>query len=175
MPPAGCPLGEQPRHRGSGCSGRARLPAGSRSVTSTRGCGSLPRVLGRGGVTARGARGDTQASLGVVLSCWPCCIPLLLGPAASLPIQLFPSCHRSWLRAQTRVTPPPLCPCSRLYFRSLSLVPTSVSPPQPPREVLLKLRPSRDSSAGDKSTGPRTFPSPRRRRKTQKNPPKPTR
>lgn len=160
--------------------GLTSLPAPGVSP-STRGCHSLPRALGRAKVTAQGARGDRWVSLGVALSCWhtgraaalpP---PSPAGSSCSAPHPAVPLLPPHPPLGYTPVTPPPchtaLCPYSQPFSVVISPVPTFISPPQPPREVLRKPRPSCGSSQRPRVTKPPTH-APSSHRGTGGKPPK---
>lgn len=168
MPHAPCPCGEHPHHKGTGWSGRAHLqltfipaPRALRAVTPCHVC------PGEGGVTAQGARGASSVTLGVALSCWHAALlhPAPPDPAVPLPIQLFRSCHRTWLwprhgpcPAPLPLLPPILSPVSTL----VSLVPTLYfALPSPRGKFLADLGPAAAfprTRGGSKATNPRTFP-----------------
>lgn len=153
--------------------GLTSLPAPGVSP-STRGCHSLPRALGRAKVTAQGARGDRWVSLGVALSCWH------TGRAAALPppSPAGSSCSAPAAAPASGVHPGHTTPLSHrslplfsaffrchltrpnLYFPSPA---PAGSSPQTPAQLRLFPAP-----AGDKTTDPRTFLSPRNGRETPK-------
>lgn len=177
MPHAGCPFGGAAAWQRFGVLGAG---LSFRSVPIHSGM-SFPATCARErGVTAQGARGDRWVSLGAALRWWHTAALLHPAPPASSCSAPHPAVPRHLALGTPPVTPAPshgsLLLFSAFFSVLSSPVPSFISPPQPPREVLRKPRPSCGSSRRPRVTKPPT-PAPSSHRgaggKPEKRPKKP--